>query len=292
MRQIAGQLHEMKIHVLSDLHLEFGPITLPRVDADLVVLAGDVHTKRNGIPWIRRTFPEVPVIYIVGNHEFYGEKAPGLLDKLKSETGGSNIRVLENEFVEIGGYRIFGATLWSDLALFGDPQTGSIEALAMNDYKRIHHSVTYRKLRPVDTRVSHLDSVRAIESFLATGDPRRSVVVTHHAPSVHSLPPDPHSGSGQLRLRLSPGSFDPKDKATDLDPRAHPSFAGLRGWGNEDHRQPAGVCRQSKRRLQPGVGHRALARKDSGPQRVPQGPYESEILPSPPPWKSGKARPS
>jgi hypothetical protein len=46
----------MKIHVLSDLHLEFGPITLPRVDAGLVVLAGDVHTKRNGIPWIRQTF--------------------------------------------------------------------------------------------------------------------------------------------------------------------------------------------------------------------------------------------
>jgi Icc-related predicted phosphoesterase len=180
----------MKIHVLSDLHLEFGPITLPRVEADLVVLAGDVHTKRNGIAWIQQTFPEIPVIYITGNHEFYGEKTPGLIDKLKSETDGSNIHVLENEFVEIGGYRIFGATLWSDLALFGDPQIGSIEALAMNDYKRIRHSVTYRKLRPVDTRVRHLDSVKAIESFLATGDPRRSVVVTHHAPSIHSLPPD------------------------------------------------------------------------------------------------------
>lgn len=180
----------MRIHVLSDLHLEFGPITQPRVEADLVVLAGDVHTKRNGIPWIRKTFPEIPVIYIAGNHEFYGEKAPGLLDKLKSETAGSNIHVLENEFVEIGGYRIFGATLWSDLALFGDSQIGVIEALAMNDYKRIRHSATYRKLRPVDTRVRHLDSVKAIESFLATGDPRRSVVVTHHAPSIHSLPPD------------------------------------------------------------------------------------------------------
>ena len=180
----------MKIHVLSDLHLEFGPITLPRVDADLVVLAGDVHTKRNGIPWIRRTFPEIPVIYIAGNHEFYGEKAPGLLDKLKSETAGSHIHVLENDSVEIDGWRFFGCTLWTDFALFGDPQIGAIEALAMNDYKCIRQSVTYRRLRPVDNGVRHLDSVKAIESFLATGDPRRSVVITHHAPSMRSLPPD------------------------------------------------------------------------------------------------------
>lgn len=39
----------MRIHVLSDLHLEFGPIDLPKIEADLVVLAGDIHVKLNGI---------------------------------------------------------------------------------------------------------------------------------------------------------------------------------------------------------------------------------------------------
>lgn len=43
----------MKIHVLSDLHLEFGDFDLPRVDADVLVFPGDRHTKLNGIKWIK-----------------------------------------------------------------------------------------------------------------------------------------------------------------------------------------------------------------------------------------------
>ena len=32
----------MKIHLISDIHLEFGKLTLPEVDADVTVLAGDI----------------------------------------------------------------------------------------------------------------------------------------------------------------------------------------------------------------------------------------------------------
>ncbi len=59
----------------------------------------------------------------------------------------------------------------------------------MNDYKRIRHSgYGYRRLSPWDTRAVHLASVRALREFLTTHDPKRSVVVTHHAPSILSLP--------------------------------------------------------------------------------------------------------
>ncbi|MDB6079454.1 MAG: phosphoesterase [Akkermansiaceae bacterium] len=134
-----------------------------------------------------KTFRDQPVVYIAGNHEYYGERFPGLIAKLQEEAKGSNIHVLENEVFDYGGYRIFGGTLWTDLALFGDPLVGSMDALRMNDYKYIRHSVTYRKLQPVDTRMRHALAVGAIGSFLAAGDPRRSVVVTHHAPSPLSL---------------------------------------------------------------------------------------------------------
>ena len=33
----------MRLHVLSDLHLEFGSATVPDTDAEVVVLAGDIH---------------------------------------------------------------------------------------------------------------------------------------------------------------------------------------------------------------------------------------------------------
>jgi predicted phosphodiesterase len=38
----------MRIHILSDLHLEFAPFQLVQLDADVIVLAGDIHTGANG----------------------------------------------------------------------------------------------------------------------------------------------------------------------------------------------------------------------------------------------------
>ncbi len=180
----------MRVRILSDLHLEFGEFPLPDAPADLVILAGDIHVRRNPVPWIRKTFPEVPVLYIAGNHEFYGGKFPRQLEKLKEEAAGTNIRVLENETLELGGYRFFGCTLWTDMDLFGDVMASCIEAGAqMNDYRRIRLSPSFRKLRPADTRARHILSRQAIEDFLSAGNPRKSIVVTHHAPSILSLPP-------------------------------------------------------------------------------------------------------
>ena len=70
----------MRIHVLSDLHLEFSPFIAPQVTAsDVVILAGDIHVKGHGVPWARPAF-EGPVLYVPGNHEFYGGHSHCALD--------------------------------------------------------------------------------------------------------------------------------------------------------------------------------------------------------------------
>ena len=46
----------MRIHLLSDLHLEFEPFEPPAMDADVVVLAGDIHIKGRGVDWAVETF--------------------------------------------------------------------------------------------------------------------------------------------------------------------------------------------------------------------------------------------
>ena len=61
----------MRLHILSDLYLEFGPAQIPRPEADVVVLAGDIHLGREGIRWARKQFPAQPVHYVLGKHEFY-----------------------------------------------------------------------------------------------------------------------------------------------------------------------------------------------------------------------------
>jgi predicted phosphohydrolase len=180
----------MRVHVLSDLHMEFGQIDVPDVDCDCVILAGDVATGEDGLRWILRRYPDVPVIYICGNHEFYGSEFPALIGRLRRQARGTNVHFLENEEVSLGGFHFFGCTLWSDMALHGSQLRGALFATAMmNDYKRIQSSTgTYSPLSARETCAQHASSLDAIRAFLARHDPDRCIVVTHHAPTVESLP--------------------------------------------------------------------------------------------------------
>jgi Icc-related predicted phosphoesterase len=59
----------------------------------------------------------------------------------------------------------------------------------VNDYKRIRNSNRgYKRRSPRDTRNLHLRSLARMEDFFANHDPARTIVVTHHAPSIQSLP--------------------------------------------------------------------------------------------------------
>jgi len=180
----------MRVRILSDLHQEFGVTSIPQAEADLVLLAGDVSTKLNGVPWIRQFCGETPAAYLCGNHEYYGAKLPSVAMQLRYELAGSNIHFLEDDHFELDGWQVYGCTLWTDMALFGPWEEGAAEAAAwMNDYKRIRNSSNgYRKLNPRDTRAIHLLSMAKLETFLTENDPAKTIVVTHHAPSIQSVP--------------------------------------------------------------------------------------------------------
>jgi len=179
----------LRLNILSDLHVEFGDFDLPDVGADVVVLAGDIHVGSRGLKWVFDQGFQVPVIYVLGNHEFYHDNFPGLIDRVRRNAVGTNVLVLENDSVEIGGLRFFGCTLWSDMDLFGDPDVATAAAAGgMNDYQLICNSETYRRLTPKETVAWHNQSVKKLREFVEAGDPDRSVVVTHCAPSIQSLP--------------------------------------------------------------------------------------------------------
>jgi Icc-related predicted phosphoesterase len=180
----------MHLRILGDLHLEFAPFVPPAVKADAVILAGDIGTGRSGLKWALKTFPALPVVYVLGNHEFYGQKLPKLIDELRDLASGTNVHVLENESLELGGVVFFGATLWTDFALDGDPVLSEdVAQTSLNDYRRIRTLPHYSRLRPSDTRRIHLRSRQRLAESLPANQGRKLVVVTHHAPSRLSLPP-------------------------------------------------------------------------------------------------------
>lgn len=143
----------MRIHLLSDLHLEFAPFVPAAITSDVVICAGDIHNGKHGLRWLRDAFSETPVVYVLGNHEFYGQTIPTLTRDLKREADGTNVRILENDEITIGGVTFLGATLWTDFKLNGDPEMASIHAQAnMTDFQRIRKSPAYRRFRPIDAR--------------------------------------------------------------------------------------------------------------------------------------------
>ena len=180
----------MRLHILSDLHLEFEPFTPPHVEVEAVILAGDVSTGRNGLKWALKTFPDRPVIYVLGNHEFYGQKLQKLIKELQELADGTNIHLLENGSCCIGDVVFLGATLWTDFALNGNPVVSEVVAqTSMNDYRRIRTLPRYSRLKPSDTRRLHMESRRWLEDQAFAHKGRKVVVITHHAPSRESIPP-------------------------------------------------------------------------------------------------------
>ncbi len=69
----------MKLHILSDLHLEFQSFQIPATDADIVILVGDISVRNRGLTWAIQNIPDKPVLYILGNHEYYGSAHPKLI---------------------------------------------------------------------------------------------------------------------------------------------------------------------------------------------------------------------
>ncbi|NLD99542.1 MAG: metallophosphoesterase [Fibrobacter sp.] len=185
----------MKIHILSDLHLEFRDFVPPQTDADVVILAGDINLGVKGVLWAMETFKTVPVIYVNGNHEYYRNTIPDLVKTQKNTAEGSNVQVLENEFFDIGELRFFGCTLWTDFALDGDAITSSsIAAPVMPDFRIIRFSPENRILVPADTIEFNKQSVQWLGTILEECR-KKTVVVTHHLPLPRSIDPRYHHSS-------------------------------------------------------------------------------------------------
>jgi predicted phosphodiesterase len=189
-----------RVLIMSDLHIEFGPMTVPQTDVDIAILAGDIHVGPASPAWAEELARRLnaPVVLIAGNHEHYGSLRSAdrsmdrTIDAYREAAAGSEGRLhfLERESVHVAGCTILGATLWTDFALFGVDRVDEAmhQAVAqMNDFQ----SIAWRRgmrFAPPHARLEFDQAKVFLEAEFAKPRQGPSIVVTHHSPSFRSVP--------------------------------------------------------------------------------------------------------
>lgn len=150
----------MKIALMSDVHLEFGDLPVEQVEADVLLLAGDICVandlrERDTYGIVQSSgdkstryhtfFQEAcamfkHVIYIAGNHEHYHGDYAKSIPHLKNHLGYlKNLHILDKEILAIDDVLFVGGTLWTNMNK-EDPITLAQIRGVMNDYRIIDDS--------------------------------------------------------------------------------------------------------------------------------------------------------
>lgn len=184
----------MKIHLLSDLHLELQDFTIPDTPADVIVLAGDIHQGAKGVEWAGREASRLgkPVIYTPGNHEYFEEELSATDQAMRKAARTHGVYFLNGDSVVIGNTRFLGTTLWTD---YKASSYGTIED-AMTHCQRTmaDHSlikIGNRRFRPEDALRLHQESLAWLQQELAfSPSSLTTVAITHHAPALQCSHPE------------------------------------------------------------------------------------------------------
>lgn len=204
----------MKIRLLSDLHLEGNYYTYEHLGEDVLVLAGDIHTRNRHHELLDVIPAHTPVIFVAGNHEYYHgnlNRVNAYLASLnqsfagyspnnsKLDNGYKNFHFLNNSKVIIDGVRFLGGTMWSDFNLYGP----TAQVMAMSDAKRYisdfacvtiddekHYGVD-RDFTPADVMHLHEEWEKWMKFELHNEDDAdlKTVIVTHFCPHELSVHP-------------------------------------------------------------------------------------------------------
>ncbi|RTZ44807.1 metallophosphoesterase [Candidimonas sp. SYP-B2681] len=182
----------MRLNVLSDLHLSKAGMPLPETDADIVILAGDIARPKEALQWAQGF--NKPVLYVAGNHEFYGGSIESTLQDLRDNAAGTGVRILSNTEVVLHGIRFLGSTLWTDFNLYGQGakrEQAITEALAfIRDFSRIRSDTSPgHPFSPHDMEILFHANRAWLREKLDQRFNGPTVVITHHAPSRKSIHP-------------------------------------------------------------------------------------------------------
>jgi Icc-related predicted phosphoesterase len=191
----------MKFILGSDFHLEeekshnIPCSILPEPDTDFIVLAGDVGEGFSHIDWLKEASDKyckgkkTEIIYLPGNHCFYNSYVGKKEILIKERLENYHVHVINEGYLEVGDYVFICATLWTDFSLFPDrvKEAKMDYQATMIDRKKVKGRGR-KKLFENNMQKLSIENIRFIRQTLERFKNKKCIVVTHHAPSIKSIP--------------------------------------------------------------------------------------------------------
>ena len=178
----------MKIRLLSDLHLEGYKYYYEWKGEDVVVLAGDIHTKYRHEQFLDQIPEFVQVLFVAGNHEYYGSEFYFMKEFFRGvEEDYPNFHFLDNQAWTIGDVEFFGGTMFTDFSLDGLTERWfALQAAktGIADFHWIDKEVggKIRRWTTSDHCDEHELFVWELAHWLKQTEGKRRVVITHFQP--------------------------------------------------------------------------------------------------------------
>ena len=188
----------MHASVVSDIHLEYYKnVTLNNTEgSDLLILAGDIGC---GISSVLDLFIKDcckkynNVIYILGNHEFYGFDITDVVNHWNEMSRDiENLHFLNNSTCVIGGVKFIGSTLFSDtvngLSITEELFINGLnrrEISVFNDFNHIY--LNGRKITLNDYNVEYTKSIDFITREINRPSDLKKVLITHYGTMMPSI---------------------------------------------------------------------------------------------------------
>jgi|GEM_PF-68697 len=182
----------MKVQYCSDLHLEFwenrnflkaNPIV---PSADILILAGDVmlfsemYRHKDFFDFLSKSFKTV--YWIPGNHEYYHSSMDGRTGTFREQIR-NNVFLLNDSVEIIDDVRFVFSTLFSYIGKEVEHEIWH----SLNDFRLI--KVGKKKLTPEGYNKLHLEAKEFLTKTLRTKFDGKTVVITHHVPTMTNYPP-------------------------------------------------------------------------------------------------------
>lgn len=205
----------MKARLVSDLHIDVnrdGNFGFRHKECDVLFIAGDIagdyrreEKFLNGLA----TDLTCPIFVVAGNHlgyDYYKNQVLEGLWEIKSnpldgekqwsikhikKNVPENVHYLDNDYVELENYIVFGGCMYSDYKLYPNEDLSKRSGeMYLNDFRYVRiHDKKLNVVRPINTddyQNLHKKFVQKLKKCIKETD-KDIIVLSHFAPSIQSI---------------------------------------------------------------------------------------------------------